>query len=75
MLFGRFTGTIQSILLNGILPEELEEPPAMLSVACRDHKPFISIFSDFNPIDGSCDANIDVNVEAITIVFDAVSVG
>jgi hypothetical protein len=56
-----------------MLPDELDDPPAMLSVTCREDRPFISIAADLNPIDASCDANVGVEIEAITIVFDTVS--
>jgi hypothetical protein len=69
----RLLATVQSVILNGTLPDELGDPPAMLSVTCRDNRPFISIIADLNPVDASCDANLDVNLEAITVVFDAVS--
>jgi hypothetical protein len=56
-----------------MLPDELDDPPAMLSVTCRDSRPFISIAADLNPLDASSDASFSVNIEAITVIFDAVS--
>jgi len=68
----RFVATVQSILLNGMLPDDLDDPPYILSVTCRNNRPFISVSADIVPVNGSCDAKITANVEAISVVFDAV---
>jgi hypothetical protein len=66
--------TIQSILLNGMLPDDLDEPSSILLVTCRNNQPFIQVRADLAPADGSCDAKISANTETLSIIFDAVRV-
>jgi hypothetical protein len=67
------SATVFLMQVNGMLPDDLNEAPSIVSVSNRANKPFISVSADVNPLNEAYDANVDVNVETITIVFDAVS--